>query len=1027
MEPGFDARRWVRAFWRLWLSPLIILSAFTSASALAQTPVSLFRSFVGHVNYQATGGSLRSAPNTTNACSLATTSSASLVGIPAGATVQAAYLYWVGSGSTVDGSVTLNGSTRSAARTFSARYTLSGTSYDFFSGFADVTSAITGNGTVTFGGLTVNSGAPYCAVEAVVAGWGLIVVYASPSEDLRAVNVFDGFQLFRGSSLSLALSGFRIPSTPVNGKVTHITWEGDPQNSAASGGVSERLMFNGNLLDDGLVPPDSSPTVQQFDGTVNSLGVMTSYGVDVDTYDVSAFLTPGDTSATTVYSSGEDLVLLSAEVISFTTEPIVDLSITKSHSGDVVAGGTVSYLLRVANAGPEVEPNTVRVTDTLPAGLTYVNGAGSGWNCSAAGQNVTCTNPGPVAVGAALPDLTLTLQVGLAAAPSVANTAAVTSNSVDNAPANNSSTDTATVRTSDLSTSTKSVVDVNGGDANPGDVLRYTIDLRETAGVAAAGVRVVDVLPARVTGFTVTSIPAGASDASTGAPSGANGTGQLDVGSITVAANGSATVTFEVTVAGSASPGDVISNVATITNGTGTGATPVAGNVIVSESQIPSGGAKTLYLYDAATVDPNGFDTGARPYLSRTPPSAAQADIGIDPATAAVWRLTPALQAPLTIAAGSIPVTLYLSKNATTGAAQQLTLSAALARAGASTGAIGTTVTQTFSAPAANAPTAFTFNIPLAAATTITAGTQITVTLTNTTGGGGTRRVRVWPRVGTAYSRVDLAATTVINVDGVASYGAAFPSATARTTFGAGMPAALRAVVSDPFGRFDIASVAVDVVNPSGVTVLATQAMPIVQPTSGASGTYELLYTLPTTAAVGRWTYRVTAIEGAERTIRDTRTGTFDVVRPQLTISKSVAPLSDPVNGGASPKAIPGAVMLYSLSVANPGSLPVDAGTLAVRDVLPAGQALYVSTTSGDPIAFVDGTPASGLNYNYTSAVRFSNQPGGGAPFSYTPSPDAAGFDAAVTGISVTPQGSLAANSGTGTPLFLLRFRLRVQ
>jgi len=119
--------------------------------------------------------------------------------------------------------------------------------------------------------------------------------------------------------------------------------------------------------------------------------------------------------------------------------------------------------------------------------------------------------------------------------------------------------------------------------------------------------------------------------------------------------------------------------------------------------------------------------------------------------------------------------------------------------------------------------------------------------------------------------------------------------------------------------------------------------------------------------------------------------------------------------------------MLYSLSVANPGSLPVDAGTLAVRDVLPAGQALYVSTTSGDPIAFVDGTPASGLNYNYTSAVRFSNQPGGGAPFSYTPSPDAAGFDAAVTGISVTPQGSLAANSGTGTPLFLLRFRLRVQ
>ncbi len=1027
MEPGFDARPAGRASVRRWLSPLIILLACTSGSAFAQTPVSLFRSFVGHVNYQATGGSLRSAANTTNACSLAATSSASLTGIPAGATVQAAYLYWVGSGSAVDGSVTLNGSTRSAARTFTARYTLDGTNYDFFSGFADVTSGITGNGTVTFGGLTVNSGTTYCNVEAVVAGWGLIVVYARPSEDLRAVNVFDGFQLYRGSSLNLTLSGFRIPPTPVNGKVTHITWEGDPQNSAALNGVSERLAFNGNLLDDGLVPAGSSPTVQQFDGTVNTLGTTTSYGVDVDTYDVSAYLAPGNTSATTTYSSGEDLVLLSAEVISFTTEPIVDLSITKSHSGDFVAGGTASYLIRVANAGPEVEPNTVRVTDTLPAGLTYVSGTGGGWTCSAAGQNVTCLNPGPVAVGASLPDLTLSVQVGLAAAPSVANTAAVTSNSVDNAPANNSSTDTATVRTSDLSTSTKSVVDVNGGDANPGDVLRYSIGLRETAGVAAAGVRVVDALPARVTGFTVTSIPSGAANASTGAPSGASGTGQLDVGSIIVPANGSATITFEVTVAAGASPGDVISNVATVTNATGAGATPVAPNVIVSESQIPSGGTKTLYLYDAATADPNGFNTGARPYLSRTPPATTQADVGIDPAAAAVWRLTPALQAPVTIAAGSIPVTLYLSKNATTGAAQQLTLSAALARTGTSTGAIGTTVTQTFSAPAANAPTAFTFNIPLATAMVIPAGTQITLTLTNTTGGSGTRRVRVWPRVGAAYSRIDMPATTVINVDGLASYGAAFPSTAARTTFGAGMTAALRAAVSDPFGRFDIASVTLDVVNPSGTTVLSAQAMASVQATSGSVGTYEFVYALPATAAVGRWTYRVTAIEGAERTIRDIRTGTFDVVRPLLTISKSVAPLTDPVNGAALPKAIPGAVMLYSLSVSNPGTLAVDAGTLAIRDVLPPGQALYVSTASGDPIAFVDGAPASGLSYSYAAAVRFSNQPGGGAPFTYAPTPDAAGFDAAVTGISVTPQGSLAASSGAGAPLFYLRYRSRVR
>jgi len=94
MEPAFDARPARTPKRGRWLAPLITLFALASGSAFAQTPVTLFRSFVGHVNYQATGGSLRAQPNTGDACALAGTSSASLAGIPAGATVQAAYLYW---------------------------------------------------------------------------------------------------------------------------------------------------------------------------------------------------------------------------------------------------------------------------------------------------------------------------------------------------------------------------------------------------------------------------------------------------------------------------------------------------------------------------------------------------------------------------------------------------------------------------------------------------------------------------------------------------------------------------------------------------------------------------------------------------------------------------------------------------------------------------------------------------------------------------------------------------------------------
>jgi len=62
-----------------------------------------------------------------------------------------------------------------------------------------------------------------------------------------------------------------------------------------------------------------------------------------------------------------------------------------------------------------------------------------------------------------------------------------------------------------LSTSTKTVLDLNGGDAAPGDTLRYTITLTETAGRATSGVSVTDHIPANATFASMVSIPAGAS------------------------------------------------------------------------------------------------------------------------------------------------------------------------------------------------------------------------------------------------------------------------------------------------------------------------------------------------------------------------------------------------------------------------------------------------------------------------------------------------------------------------------------
>jgi uncharacterized repeat protein (TIGR01451 family) len=102
----------------------------------------------------------------------------------------------------------------------------------------------------------------------------------------------------------------------------------------------------------------------------------------------------------------------------------------------------------------------------------------------------------------------------------------------------------------DLSTSTKTVIDENGGNLYPGDILRYTITLIESAGVPATDVRVTDVIPPHVQDFAVVSWPSGADDEST-----SDGNGFLDITGISLPANGSDTIVFDVEVADSAATG----------------------------------------------------------------------------------------------------------------------------------------------------------------------------------------------------------------------------------------------------------------------------------------------------------------------------------------------------------------------------------------------------------------------------------------------------------------------------------------
>ncbi len=220
----------------------------------------------------------------------------------------------------------------------------------------------------------------------------------------------------------------------------------------------------------------------------------------------------------------------------------------------------------------------------------------------------------------------------------------------------------------------------------------------------------------------------------------------------------------------------------------------------------------------------------------------------------------------------------------------------------------------------------------------------------------------------------------------------------------------------------------------------------------GANPTYTFSSVDPESAS---WTVRVYARDGSTSTIGATnghvhRSGQpntpesqagfwniddqiLSLVKVNLVIVKSLLTLSDPVNGASNPRAIPGAVIEYTVIVSNQGAGSSDADSIRFSDPIPVPSQLIVDDIAGPgsgPVAFTQGVPTSALSYSFASLasladdLEFSND--GGATWSYVPTPDANGADPAVTHLRVSPSGTFAAKTGVTGPSFTLRFRVRV-
>ena len=219
---------------------------------------------------------------------------------------------------------------------------------------------------------------------------------------------------------------------------------------------------------------------------------------------------------------------------------------------------------------------------------------------------------------------------------------------------------------------------------------------------------------------------------------------------------------------------------------------------------------------------------------------------------------------------------------------------------------------------------------------------------------------------------------------------------------------------------------------------LTTATTPQTQVSAGTA--YKLLEVAAGTTQLGQYTSAMACTNGyagSTTTLPTTSGGTItpamgDIIactitntktaaNALLTVVKSSAIVSDPVNGATNPKFIPGALVNYTFTVANTGPTAVDSNTVLLIDALPSQ--LSVGTAAAP--SFSQGSPTSGLTFTTATDIRYSNAtiaPASYAACTYTPT---LAYDPSVHFVCLNPKGIMAGSTGT-PPSFTLTIQAKV-
>jgi uncharacterized repeat protein (TIGR01451 family) len=251
----------------------------------------------------------------------------------------------------------------------------------------------------------------------------------------------------------------------------------DGSTSQPSAGTTGTINWLGNPNTSYSLPAGGSITLKY---TANVPNVVGSYTNSVTTTAGSSTTTP----VTATVSVG-----------------ISDLTLTKTHTGNLTVGIPGIYALTANNIGTASTTGTTTIVDTLPPGLTIPNGSvtltgtnAANWSCSATNNVITCTSNTAIAVSGNSTFNLTGIQVGASALGSVTNIAVVSGGGEVNV-LNNSASDVTTVVAPDLTLSK-----THTGNFTVGTPASYTLSVQNVGAAATSGtVTVTDTLPAGLT------------------------------------------------------------------------------------------------------------------------------------------------------------------------------------------------------------------------------------------------------------------------------------------------------------------------------------------------------------------------------------------------------------------------------------------------------------------------------------------------------------------------------------------------